>query len=102
MLNAVQARVPAQRGTGGGEDPLGTVTSEAGAPCVVRHGIADEIEGRDESGGRLRGEKADDGAIRIRLRKGESALITARGDRPDLRIRPVKPNVPATAWALPA
>jgi alpha-L-fucosidase 2 len=81
------------------------ITSEAGAPCVVRHGIEGEIEvrdGRDGRGGRLRWEEAGDGAIRIRLRKGESALITARGDRPDFRIRPVKPNAPAPAWGLPA
>ncbi|MET7711950.1 glycoside hydrolase family 95-like protein [Streptomyces sp. NPDC005407] len=81
------------------------ITSEAGAPCVVRHGIEGEIEvrdGRDGRGGRLRWEEAGDGTIRIRLRKGESALITARGDRPDLRIRPVKPNAPAPAWGLPA
>lgn len=38
----------------------------------------------------------------VRLRKGESALITARGDRPDLRIRPVVANAPAPAWGLPA
>jgi hypothetical protein len=81
------------------------LTSEAGAPCVVRHGIAGPVEVRDGRGRRLRWEaaqEAGDGAIRIRLRKGESALITAEGDRPDLRIRPVTPNAAAPAWGLPA
>ncbi|MEJ8638144.1 glycosyl hydrolase family 95 catalytic domain-containing protein [Streptomyces sp. MS2.AVA.5] len=76
--------------------------SEAGAPCVVRHGIEGPIEVRDGHGRRLTGEPAGDGAIRIRLRKGESALITAHGDRPDLRIGPVRPNAPAPRWGLPA
>ncbi|WP_327326778.1 Tat pathway signal sequence domain protein [Streptomyces sp. NBC_01210] len=77
------------------------LTSEAGAPCAVRHGIAGPIEVRDGRGRRLRWEDAGDGAIRIPLGKGESALITAHGDRPDLRIRPVAPNAPAPAWGLP-
>ncbi|MFI6876423.1 glycosyl hydrolase family 95 catalytic domain-containing protein [Streptomyces sp. NPDC050400] len=79
------------------------VTSEAGAPCVVRHGIAGAIDVRDGHGGRkLSYEDAGDGAIRIRLGKGESALITAAGERPDLRISPVTPNAQAPRWGLPA
>ncbi|MEV0491767.1 hypothetical protein [Streptomyces atratus] len=42
-----------------------------------------------------------DGTARIELRKGESALITAEGDRPDLTIRPVTPNAAAPRWGLP-
>ncbi|MEV6784906.1 glycoside hydrolase family 95-like protein [Streptomyces sp. NPDC051098] len=76
--------------------------SEVGAPCVVRHGIEGLVEVRDGRGRQLRWEPADDGGIRIRLRKGESALITARGDRPDPRIVPVRPNAPAPRWGLPA
>ncbi|WP_159058782.1 hypothetical protein [Streptomyces caeruleatus] len=33
---------------------------------------------------------------------GNSALITARGDRPDLTIAPVRPNEEAPRWGLPA
>ncbi|WP_428951545.1 glycosyl hydrolase family 95 catalytic domain-containing protein [Streptomyces sp. cg35] len=77
------------------------LVSEAGAPCVVRHGIAGAIEVRDGRGRRLSYEDAGDGAIRIGLRKGESALVTAEGDRPDLRIAPVPANAQAPRWGLP-
>ncbi|MFI1864827.1 glycosyl hydrolase family 95 catalytic domain-containing protein [Streptomyces jumonjinensis] len=75
--------------------------SEAGAPCAVRHGIAGPVEVRDGSGRRLRHEDAGDGVIRIRLRAGRSALITAEGDRPRPVIAPVRPNAPAPRWGLP-
>ncbi|MFF7280702.1 glycosyl hydrolase family 95 catalytic domain-containing protein [Streptomyces griseorubiginosus] len=77
------------------------LVSEAGAPCVVRHGIAGPIEVRDGHGRPLRHEDAGDGAVRIALRKGESALVTARGDRPDLSVAPVRPNADAPRWGLP-
>jgi hypothetical protein len=44
----------------------------------------------------------DEGTLRIALRRGESALITAKGDRPDLTIAPVAPNGQAPRWGLPA
>ncbi|WP_369173340.1 hypothetical protein AB5J49_37740 [Streptomyces sp. R28] len=50
----------------------------------------------------LRYSDAGDGAIRIALRKRDSALITARDDRPDLTIAPVRPNEDAPHWGLPA
>ncbi|MFD5058081.1 glycoside hydrolase family 95-like protein [Streptomyces sp. NPDC058394] len=77
------------------------VTSEAGAPCVVRHGIDGPIEIRDRHGRPLGYEEVADGTVRIGLRKGDSALITAEGDRPDLTIRPVAPNAAAPRWGLP-
>ncbi|SDP41784.1 hypothetical protein SAMN04487981_12271 [Streptomyces sp. cf386] len=77
------------------------LTSEAGAPCVVRHGITGPVEVRDDRGRPLRHSDTDEGAIRIALPKGRSALITARGDRPDLRIAPVRPNAEAPPWGLP-
>ncbi|MFF2501829.1 Tat pathway signal sequence domain protein [Streptomyces sp. NPDC058067] len=78
------------------------LVSEAGAPCVVRHGIAGAVDVRDERGKPLPYEDAGDGAIRIALGEGESALVTARGDRPELTIEPVKPNAAAARWGLPA
>ncbi|MFF2328018.1 MULTISPECIES: glycoside hydrolase family 95-like protein [unclassified Streptomyces] len=78
------------------------VTSEAGAPCVVRHGIEGSVEIRDRHGHPLAHEELADGTVRIPLRKGDSALITARGDRPDLTVRPVTANGPAPRWGLPA
>ncbi|GGV83462.1 hypothetical protein GCM10015535_26630 [Streptomyces gelaticus] len=78
------------------------LTSEAGAPCVVRHGIDGPVEIRDRNGRPLAHEEPADGTVRIRLGKGESALITARGDRPDPTVRPVTANEPAPRWGLPA
>ncbi|MFJ8851391.1 hypothetical protein [Streptomyces sp. NPDC102437] len=71
-------------------------------PCVVRHGIDGPVEIRDRHGRQLDHETTADGTVRIRLGKGESSLITARGDRPDLSMRPVTPNAPAPRWGLPA
>ncbi|MFE5814543.1 glycoside hydrolase family 95-like protein [Streptomyces sp. NPDC056479] len=78
------------------------LASEAGAPCVVRHGITGPVEVRDGRGRPLRYSDAGDGAIRIALRKGDAALITPRGTRPDLTIAPVRPNAEAPRWGLPA
>ncbi|MGW2256272.1 glycosyl hydrolase family 95 catalytic domain-containing protein [Streptomyces sp. NPDC001780] len=77
------------------------LTSEAGAPCVVRHGIEGPVEVRDGRGRPVRYERVGEGEIRIPLAKGESALITAAGDDPDLTIRPVTPHEPAPPWGLP-
>lgn len=77
------------------------LVSEAGAPCVVRHGIAGPVDVRDERGGRLRYQDLGEGTIQLALRKGESAVVTARGDRPDLTIAPVRPNAEAPRWGLP-
>ncbi|WP_369250025.1 glycoside hydrolase family 95-like protein [Streptomyces sp. R41] len=77
------------------------LVSEAGAPCVVRHGIGGPVDVRDAHGRALRYSDAGGGAIQISLRKGESALITAKGDRPDLTIAPVRSNAEAPKWGLP-
>ncbi|MGW2048444.1 glycosyl hydrolase family 95 catalytic domain-containing protein [Streptomyces sp. NPDC001858] len=78
------------------------LVSEAGADCVVRHGIPGPIDVRDRRGRLLRYSEAGDGAIQIPLRKGESALITARGDRPDPTVAPVPAAEEAPRWGLPA
>ncbi|MGW2226868.1 glycoside hydrolase family 95-like protein [Streptomyces formicae] len=77
------------------------LVSEAGAPCVVRHGIQGPIDVRDARGRPLRYEEAGDGTIEVALRRGGSALITTEGERPDLRITPVEPNGPAPRWGMP-
>ncbi|MFC8824636.1 Tat pathway signal sequence domain protein [Streptomyces sp. NPDC057137] len=77
------------------------ITSEAGAPCVVRHGIEGPVDVRDRRGRPLPYEETAEGSVRIPLDKGDAALITAAGDRPDLRVRPVRPNAPAARWGLP-
>jgi hypothetical protein len=77
------------------------LVSEAGAPCVVRHGIAGPVDVRDERGRRLRHTDAGGGTLHIALREGRSALITAEGDRPDLTVAPVRPVEDAPRWGLP-
>ncbi|MGW0657437.1 glycoside hydrolase family 95-like protein, partial [Streptomyces umbrinus] len=86
----------------GGRTRWVRLVSEAGAPCVVRHGITGAIEVRDGRGRPLRYEAVGDGVVQVPLRKGESVLITGKGDRPDLRISPVEPNEEAPRWGLPA
>ncbi|MGW8885162.1 glycosyl hydrolase family 95 catalytic domain-containing protein [Streptomyces sp. NPDC055749] len=78
------------------------LTSEAGAPCLVHHGIEGPVEIRDRSGHPLPYEETASATVRITLAKGESALITAAGDRPDLTIRPVPATAEAPRWGLPA
>ncbi|SFY03041.1 hypothetical protein [Streptomyces atratus] len=68
----------------------------------MRHGIDGPVEIRDRHGRPLDHEEPADGTVRIRLGKGESALITAEGDHPDLTVRPVTANAPAPRWGLPA
>ncbi|MFI1356517.1 glycosyl hydrolase family 95 catalytic domain-containing protein [Streptomyces sp. NPDC020898] len=77
------------------------LVSEAGAPCAVRHGIAGPVDVRDERGRRLRYRDLGEGTVQLALRKGESAIVTARGERPDLTIAPVRPNAEAPRWGLP-
>ncbi|MFJ2769287.1 glycosyl hydrolase family 95 catalytic domain-containing protein [Streptomyces sp. NPDC087300] len=85
----------------GGRTRWVRLVSEAGAPCVVRHGIEGPFEVRDARGKALRYADAGDGAIEVALCRGGSALITAEGDRPDLRIAPVEPHAPAPRWGMP-
>ncbi|MFF4547725.1 glycoside hydrolase family 95-like protein [Streptomyces sp. NPDC001406] len=75
--------------------------SEAGAPCVVRHGITGPVDVRDGRGRLLRYTDIDAATLQVTLHKGESALITAEGDRPDLSVMPVRPNGDAPRWGLP-
>ncbi|MBI0314613.1 MULTISPECIES: glycosyl hydrolase family 95 catalytic domain-containing protein [Streptomyces violaceusniger group] len=86
----------------GGRTRWVRLRSEAGAPCVVRHSLDGPIEVRDARGRRLPYETVGAGTIRIALSRGEEAIITARGDRPDLTVRPVEASEPAPRWGLPA
>ncbi|MEV1172297.1 glycoside hydrolase family 95-like protein [Nonomuraea sp. NPDC049784] len=74
------------------------VTSEAGEPLRLRHGIEGPIEVHDERGGRLpyRGTET----IEIPLRKGATAVVVRRGVRPS-DPRDVPANASAPAWGLP-
>jgi alpha-L-fucosidase 2 len=77
------------------------VRSEAGAPCVLRPGIAGDLTVRDRRGGQLRWQTLPGGDIQVELRRGEEAVVYRKGDRPDFSIAPVAPNGPSTPWGLP-
>ncbi|MEV6103475.1 glycoside hydrolase family 95-like protein [Streptomyces sp. NPDC051940] len=85
----------------GGRTDWVAVESEAGEPLLLQHGIDGEIEVRDEADGSpvpFRQEGA--GTIAVALRKGQTAVVTRRGERPDLRPRQV-PGSDAPPWGLP-
>ncbi|TWP53279.1 Tat pathway signal sequence domain protein [Lentzea tibetensis] len=75
------------------------VHSEAGAPCVLRVAITDP-EVRDRYGRPKRFTVLPNGDLRIDLRRGETAVVHKRGDRPDLNVGPVI-GAPAAPWGLP-
>ncbi|MGP3979803.1 glycosyl hydrolase family 95 catalytic domain-containing protein [Streptomyces sp. KR80] len=75
------------------------VSSEAGEPLKLRHGIEGEIEVRNESGKPI--PYQGEGTISIPLRRGQTAVISRKGTRPTLRPRDVPANGPAPSWGLP-
>jgi hypothetical protein len=77
------------------------IRSEAGEPLVLQHGIAGDISVRDQRGRPVRHNEVAPGRISVALRRGETAIVTVRGGRPDLRARDVPANGPAPAWGLP-
>ena len=76
-----------------------TVKSEAGAPLVLRHGIAGAIDVRDERGRRLRYTGRE--TITVELPRGRTAVITRKGADPELRPRDVRANGSYPSWGLP-
>ena len=75
--------------------------SEAGAPCVVRHGIPGQVVVRDAKGRPLPSKELDATTIQIDLPKGGEAVLHRAGDRPDFAVAPVKSNGPSAPWGLP-
>lgn len=86
----------------GGRTRWVRLRSEAGAPCVVRHSLPGPVEVRDARGRPLAYEEAGEGTVRVALRAGEEAVLTVRGERPDTRVGPVRPNAEAPKWGLPS
>ncbi len=72
------------------------VLSEAGQPCRVRTGIEGRIEVRGCTRWSLK-----DGVVELHLRRGQEAVIHARGER-DFTIAPVRITEPGRRWGLPA
>jgi alpha-L-fucosidase 2 len=85
----------------GGSTEFVRVRSEAGEPLVLQHGIAGDVDVRDEHGRRLPWRPAGTGRIAIGLRRGGTAVVTPRGGQPDFAPRDVPALGPAPAWGLP-
>ncbi|WP_394841238.1 hypothetical protein LZC95_29730 [Pendulispora brunnea] len=77
------------------------VHSEAGSPLVLRHRIAGDIDVRSECGRPLRWRQEGADAIAIDLRKNDTAIISRRGQIPDMSPRNVPANGNAKSWGLP-
>jgi alpha-L-fucosidase 2 len=78
------------------------VRSEAGAPCVLRPGIAGPLVVRDARG-RDRGYRdLGGGTIQVDLRRGEEVVVYRAGDHPHLEVGPVPSGAPAERWGLPS
>lgn len=75
---------------------------EAGAHCVVRHGIPGQVTVRDRHGRPLRTRELDATTIQIGLPRGGEAVLHRAGDRPHFTVAPVEPNGPTAPWGLPA
>ncbi|WP_326686052.1 MULTISPECIES: glycosyl hydrolase family 95 catalytic domain-containing protein [unclassified Streptomyces] len=86
----------------GGRTRWVKLRSEAGAPCAVRHSLPGPVEVRDARGRPLPHEEEAEGTLRIGLREGEEAVLTVRGERPDMSVGPVRPNTGAPRWGLPS
>ncbi|MGW6936513.1 glycosyl hydrolase family 95 catalytic domain-containing protein [Lentzea sp. NPDC054927] len=80
----------------GGRTRFVRVHSEAGQPCRVRTGIEGPLSVRGCSRWSVR-----DGVVELELRRGQEALIHAKGER-DFTIAPVRITEPARRWGLPA
>ncbi|WP_369794658.1 glycoside hydrolase family 95-like protein [Kutzneria sp. 744] len=78
------------------------IRSEAGAPCVVRHGIPGQVTVRDAHGRPWKTKELDATTIQIDLPRGGEAVLYRAGDRPDFTVAPVTPNGQSAPWGLPA
>ncbi len=76
------------------------VHSEAGSPLVLDHGITGDIDVRDSHGRRL-DYKHQGSAIEVRLRRGQTAIVSRKGTRPNVSARDVTPNASSSRWGLP-
>jgi hypothetical protein len=77
------------------------VTSQAGQPCQVKHGIAGEISVSTPDGAPVTWHALAGGVIQIDLAKGAAAVIYPKGPLPDLAVTPVPTTIPGKQWGLP-
>ncbi len=85
----------------GGATQWVRVASEAGAPCVLRTGIAGPLAVRLRDGREPHWRTLPTGDVEIDLRRGQEALVFAAGTRPDLTVAPVPVAIPGAPWGLP-
>jgi alpha-L-fucosidase 2 len=85
----------------GGKTSWVKVTSQAGEPCVVKHGIAGEIAVSAPNGTPLTWRTTAPGVIEIDLAKGATAVVHPKGPVPDLTVAPVPITIPGRPWGLP-
>ncbi|MEV4315726.1 glycoside hydrolase family 95-like protein [Actinocrispum sp. NPDC049592] len=78
------------------------LTSEAGQPCRVKHGIAGDITVSTPDGTPIAWHSTGDGVIQIDLVKGATAVVYPKGALPDLTVAPVPITVPGKQWGLPS
>ncbi|HEX8868486.1 MAG TPA: hypothetical protein VF821_22700 [Lentzea sp.] len=67
---------------------------------MLEHGITGDIDVRDNWGRRL-DYKQRGSAIEIPLRRGQTAIVSRRGTRPDVSARDVAANGSSSRWGLP-
>ena len=85
----------------GGVTQFVRVASQAGAPCIVRPGIAGPLTVRGGEDRRPRWRQLPNGDVEIELRRGQEAIIEARGSHPHRVIAPVATTIPGAQWGLP-
>jgi len=85
----------------GGRTDWVRISSQAGEPLILQHGIDGAIEVRDEQGQPISWTAQGPGRISLPLAMGRTAIITRPGARPDLVPRNVPANGTAPAWGLP-
>ncbi|MEU5974690.1 Tat pathway signal sequence domain protein [Streptomyces sp. NPDC047315] len=78
------------------------VHSLAGEPCRVRHSITGPVAVSGIEGPDPRWRDVGGGEVEISLARGAQAVVHPAGERPDLRVGPVRITRPAQPWGLPA
>jgi hypothetical protein len=79
------------------------VRGGTGQPVVLRHGISGPIDVRDQRGRRSPWQPGGEGAIRLCLADGESAIVIRQGadvDATEPEVRDVPPDGNAARWGL--
>jgi hypothetical protein len=85
-----------------GKTAWAKVTSQAGQPCQVKHGITGDISVTAPDGTPVSWSVVSDGVVKINLVKGATAVVYPKGPLPDLTVAPVSITIPGKQWGLPS